>query len=166
MSDEPTKEAAEETAEQKQPTQEELKEVREKQQQFMEEQIPYLEVEAKFQKLKANIQESKARSMKAMAIQAEIARGVQAPAGVPDNGPHNAATAQPQLGEDGFPIDWTQEQKIEYLEEQEKQAEEQMKLIKEMKSDVSKTEATNSDEVPVKEDAPNTERKLAEKKEG
>ena len=144
MSEKPTKEHSEESEEKKEFSPEELKAARAKQQKFYKDQIPFLKTENQFWELQATIEESKARRMRAMQMQIQMS-----------NPPTPAQPDNEEVGADGFPLSWSQEEKEQYIKDSKNAINEMEEAIK--NSSQKKEETTEENQQEKKK-----ERKLAE----
>lgn len=93
----------EDAAEQKTYTPEEIKKMRADTIKFYKGEITLLKVEEQYHDLKARIEENKLRELEAIGRYAQFMKPV-------DN-------HQPELGDDGFPLEWTEEAKLKWRED-------------------------------------------------
>lgn len=71
---------------------------------FYKDQVDVLKIEHQFYDLKASIEEAKARELQAIAVQGKFQMAQE-----------QAAQTQVDMGDDGFPKEWSAEEKAEYL---------------------------------------------------
>ena len=130
MSDEPTKKASEESAEAREMTQEQLLQERQKQMDFYNDQLPFLRVLKEFQDLGAGIEEAKARKLQAIAVQSRFMSQSENQNSDPD----------PEIGEDGFPKSWTDDEKAKYIADSKEAIQEMEVNLAKSKSDQKESE--------------------------
>ena len=90
----------------KQYTPEEIKAMRAKSLKFYKEENVHLKAEAIYYDLKAQIEESKARELRAIIDYAQMMQPTQQ---------QQPQQEQPEMGDDGFPLEWDKAQKADYL---------------------------------------------------
>ena len=148
MSEQPTETSSAETGEEKKFTPEEIKAAKAKQQKFYKDQIPFLKTENQFWELQATIEEAKARRMRAMQLQVQMSMPATPP----------PASEDEEIGADGFPVNWSKEEKEQYIKDSKN-------AIKEMEEAIENPPQEKEEVAEEKQPEEKKERKLAEKSE-
>ena len=131
--------------EQKNLTPEEIKAIRARAFKYYKEEIQLLKIEAQYHDLKAQVEEGKLRELTAIAQYAQIMN------------PVNQQQERPEIGDDGFPVDWEDEQKAEYLKAHPEYQEELTRLKEAQAKDAAKADADKHELEP--EDETSSEEK-------